>query len=206
MPPFSGPWQPVLPDRIVGVGMLERARSTSSSVRKQNSLANLNCSALNIGRSILRPLWRRIRPVGRGRPFAAALLLPEHSFLQDLYSLSLDGLRSLKPKWKVSVAMMIERLKDLSVINDEQRRKLRINYSVRQWNKAEPFDDEIEVERPMFITRAIRLMVQKELQTVEQISVNSGFSPEWIHRLLSIPPDRLSPDPDPRVIEFKRRA
>jgi Zn-dependent peptidase ImmA (M78 family)/transcriptional regulator with XRE-family HTH domain len=138
--------------------------------------------------------------------FASAFLLPEHSFLEDLYSLSLDGLRSLKPKWKVSIAMMIERLKDLGVISDEQRRKLRINYSVRQWNKTEPFDDEIEVERPMLITRAVRLMVERELQTVDQISANSGFGPEWIHRLLSIPPNRLSPDPDPRIIEFKRRA
>src|SRR5208282_344946 len=67
--------------------------------------------------------------------FGAALLLPEHSFLEDLYSVSLDALLAIKLKWKVSIAMMIERLKDLSIVNHEQHKRLRINYSARQWNK-----------------------------------------------------------------------
>jgi Zn-dependent peptidase ImmA (M78 family) len=139
--------------------------------------------------------------------FGAALLLPEHSFLEDMYSVSLDGLRSLKSKWKVSIAMMIERLKDLGIINEEQHRRLRINYSTRQWNREEPMDAEIEVERPTYLAAAFRLLVDERIQTPEQICARSGFSREWVERLLDVRLDSAPPlPPDFKVVEFKKRA
>jgi Zn-dependent peptidase ImmA (M78 family)/transcriptional regulator with XRE-family HTH domain len=136
--------------------------------------------------------------------FGAALLLPEHPFLDDLYSVSLDGLASLKPKWKVSIAMMIERLKHLGILNDEQHRRIRINYSARQWNRSEPLDNEIPVEQPTFFAKALKLLLDERIQTIEQIVINSGFSKEWIQRLLSVD---LSPtDPiQPKILTFKNR-
>jgi Zn-dependent peptidase ImmA (M78 family)/transcriptional regulator with XRE-family HTH domain len=137
--------------------------------------------------------------------FGAALLLPEHSFLEDLYSISLDGLKAIKPKWKVSIAMMIERVRHLGMINDDQYRRLRINYSARQWNRREPLDDEILVECPTFLAKAVHLMVSQNIQTAEQIISASGFSREWIERLLSA--DLSHSDPlQPKILEFKRRA
>jgi Zn-dependent peptidase ImmA (M78 family) len=138
--------------------------------------------------------------------FGSALLLPEHSFLEDLYSLSLDGLLALKHKWKVSVAMMIERLRGLGTITDEQYRRLRINYSARQWNKEEPYDSEIPVEQPGMILEALRLMLQENIQSIDQISATTGFSREWVEKLLNLPPDLGSVSMQPKVIEFKRRA
>ena len=138
--------------------------------------------------------------------FGAALLLPEHSFLEDLYSLSLDGLLALKHKWKVSVAMMIERLRGLGTVTDDQYRRLRINYSARQWNKAEPYDDEIPVEQPMLILKALRLMVQENIQSIDQISATTGFSRQWVDVLLNVPHDLGSVHLQPKVVEFKRRA
>jgi Zn-dependent peptidase ImmA (M78 family)/transcriptional regulator with XRE-family HTH domain len=139
--------------------------------------------------------------------FGAALLLPEHSFLNDLYSVSLDGLRALKPKWRVSIAMMINRLKDLGIIDDEQYRRLRINYSYRQWNRQEPLDTELKVETPKFLTQALQLLVSERIQTPEQIAVNSGFSIEWISRLLDMQLDFLAPKPQEiKILPFVRRA
>jgi Zn-dependent peptidase ImmA (M78 family) len=139
--------------------------------------------------------------------FGAALLLPAHSFLEDLYSVSLDGLRALKSKWKVSIAMMIERLKHLEIISDEQHRRLRINYSTRQWNREEPLDREIEVEQPTFLIGAFRLLVDERIQTPDQISVNSGFSSGWVQRLLNVSLGTVSPNPPAlKVVELKKQA
>lgn len=139
--------------------------------------------------------------------FGASLLLPEHAFLDSLYSISLDGLRAVKPKWKVSIAMMIERLKHLGIITDEQYRRLRINYSTRQWNRHEPFDDEIEVERPSFLGKAVKMLVTENIQNPDEVTTNTGFTREWLERLLDLPSDILSPKgPELRILEFKRRA
>jgi Zn-dependent peptidase ImmA (M78 family)/transcriptional regulator with XRE-family HTH domain len=138
--------------------------------------------------------------------FGAALLLPEHAFLEDLYSVSLDGLRALKPKWKVSIAMMIERLKHLEIITEAQHRKLRINYSTRQWNRNEPFDDEIEPEQPAFLAKAVRMLITENIQSLEEITSSTGFGREWIERLLGLPSDFFSPkQPDIRTLELIRR-
>ena len=139
--------------------------------------------------------------------FGSALLLPEHSFLEDLYSASLDALRTLKPKWKVSIAMMIERLKHLNIITDEQHRRLRINYSTRRWNRQEPLDSEIPIEQPVFLSKAFKLLIDNKIQTPEQIISASGFGPEWIHRLLNLPVNLFDPkQPEVKVLEFRRRA
>ena len=132
--------------------------------------------------------------------FGAALLLPEHSFLEDLYSASLDALLSLKLKWKVSVAMMIERLKDLEILNYDQHKRLRINYSARRWNKEEPYDREIEIEKPQFLSNAIKVMLEGQSHGMGQLTASTGFSREWIERLLNLPTDLATPRPKLRVV------
>jgi Zn-dependent peptidase ImmA (M78 family)/transcriptional regulator with XRE-family HTH domain len=136
--------------------------------------------------------------------FGGALLLPEHSFLEDLYSLSLDGLLSVKLKWKVSVALMIQRLQDLNIVSQDQFRRLRINYSARKWTKTEPYDDEMPTEQPLFMSGVVKLLVNDGIQSLDQIVANTGFSREWVQRLLSLPHSDI--DPRPKILEFKRRA
>jgi Zn-dependent peptidase ImmA (M78 family)/transcriptional regulator with XRE-family HTH domain len=137
--------------------------------------------------------------------FGAALLLPERPFLEDLYTVTLDALRSLKLKWKVSIAMMIERLRDLGIVTAEQYRRLRINYSTRGWNRVEPYDNEIPVEEPTLFAKCLQFMDAQNLQRVDQIATQSGFSAEWIERLLAV---KTAPEPPLplRLIEFKLRA
>jgi Zn-dependent peptidase ImmA (M78 family)/transcriptional regulator with XRE-family HTH domain len=150
------------------------------------------------------PLFRLIED--QAFRFGAALLLPEHSFLEDLYSVSLDALLALKLKWKVSIAMMIERLKDLNIVNPEQHKRLRINYSARQWNKGEPYDREIENEHPEFLGKATKLMLDSRVQTIDQFSANTGFSKEWISRLLNLSPELNSPKTRLRLVDSKQLA
>jgi Zn-dependent peptidase ImmA (M78 family) len=118
--------------------------------------------------------------------FGAALLLPERKFLQDLYSISLDSLRTQKSRWRVSVAMMIEWLKNKGIIDHDQHKRLRINYSIRKWNRSEPLDTELPIEQPTFIAKAVSLVVGEKLQAADQIVANTGFNKEWLQKLLDI--------------------
>jgi hypothetical protein len=102
--------------------------------------------------------------------------------------------------------MMIERLKHLEIITEEQHRKLRINYSTRQWNRNEPFDDEMEPEEPSFLAKAVRMLINENIQNIEEITLSTGFGREWIERLLGLPQNALSAkQPDIKILEFTRR-
>jgi len=136
--------------------------------------------------------------------FAAALLLPERPFLEDLYSISLDALRSLKAKWKVSIAMMIERLKGLEIINADEHRKLRINYNARKWTRVEPFDNELPIEEPQLISRAIRLLVRNNGRSLDQIASDTGIARHWIEQILDTPADPTDDKVRLRLVESKK--
>ena len=119
--------------------------------------------------------------------FGSAFLLPEKAFLEDVYSISLDALKILKRKWRVSIAMMIERLKTLEIIDQDQHRRLRIAYVSRRWTKEEPFDRELAIEQPTLIQAAFRTIVESKVQRADQIIANSGFSQHWLESLLAVP-------------------
>lgn len=85
--------------------------------------------------------------------FASALLLPEDAFIQSLIdaagstSISLETIRDIKPHWRVSIAAMVRRLKDLDQMDDAIYKRLNIAISRRGWRYKEPFDDDLECEQ-----------------------------------------------------------
>ncbi len=62
-------------------------------------------------------------------------MLPAESFLNDVYSTTLDALVLLKKKWGVSIAAMVRRLRVLDVISAEQSKYLNIQIRQRGWAK-----------------------------------------------------------------------
>ena len=63
--------------------------------------------------------------------FSGAFLFPRESFFQEASFVSLDSLRTLKSRWKLSIAMMLYRAKDLSLVAEEEYQNLRINLARR---------------------------------------------------------------------------
>lgn len=138
--------------------------------------------------------------------FAGALLLPERPFLADLYSLSLDALRALKPKWKVAIAAMIHRLSDLKVLSEEQERRFWINYSRRGWRGHEPLDDQLPCETPTVLPQAFKILVEQG-QNRDQIPVSVGHGRTQIEQVANLPDNFLSTEApvQAKVIQFRRR-
>jgi Zn-dependent peptidase ImmA (M78 family)/transcriptional regulator with XRE-family HTH domain len=101
--------------------------------------------------------------------FAGAFLLPEEAFASDFFSASLDTFQALKPKWGVSIQLMVHRAHDLDLISDEQAKRLWINCTRRGWRITEPLDDRLPVEEPRLLRRALEMLITERVQTRAQI-------------------------------------
>jgi Zn-dependent peptidase ImmA (M78 family) len=147
--------------------------------------------------------------------FAAAFLLPVGPFSKDLYGLGLDSLRAIKPKWKVSIGMMIKRARHAELISDDAERRMWISYNRRKWRTNEPYDDNLEVEEPRVLRRAFELLLDKGEQTPDDVVARLALSPTDVETLSGLPRGFLSEhsrvalvndrQAEGRVIQFGRR-
>lgn len=132
--------------------------------------------------------------------FAAAFLLPKDSFIADLKSvpLSLVGFKQLKKKWKVSMAAMIRRSKELGVINSELYQNLIRTMQRRGLRKEEPLDDILLTAEPSLLKTAVLLLLQEEVFTPEEfmdelaVNYNLAIEPMEVEFLLDLPCNTLS--------------
>jgi len=118
--------------------------------------------------------------------FSGALLLPESTFAKDIHAVSLDSLRALKPKWRVSVGVMIKRCAHLGLISEAEERRLWLNYSRRGWRKCEPLDDQLEEERPRYLRRCLEILIEKEIVSHGELCFHLALPPPDIEQLLSL--------------------
>lgn len=119
--------------------------------------------------------------------FAGAFLFPSQQFAAEFYSATLDTFKILKPKWKVSIGMMIKRATDLDLIPPDQAKTLWIAYTRRKWRHIEPFDDEFEMEEPTLIKRSFELLINERIRVQENIFHHLPFNPTDIEKLVGSP-------------------
>ncbi len=134
--------------------------------------------------------------------FAGAFLLPESSFGDDVYSLSLEALLSIKPKWKVAVAAMIKRLAAMERITPEYERRLWQYYSYRRWRGFEPLDGELPVEQPHNLAASIEMILDEGIVSRSDLVREIGLSAADIASLSGLSEEYLSPAP-PNLVRLK---
>ncbi|HVM97540.1 MAG TPA: ImmA/IrrE family metallo-endopeptidase [Candidatus Acidoferrales bacterium] len=119
--------------------------------------------------------------------FASAFLLPAESYQKELWSLSLDAFRSLKPRWNVSMGLQIMRCRHLGLLTDEQEKRLWINRSRRGWHKLEPLDDSIAPETPSLMSKGFRMLIESKVRTPAQLVQDLGLPATDIEGLGGLP-------------------
>jgi Zn-dependent peptidase ImmA (M78 family)/DNA-binding XRE family transcriptional regulator len=134
--------------------------------------------------------------------FAGAFLLPESSFGDDVYSLSLEALLSIKSKWKVAVAAMIKRLAAMERITPEYERRLWQYYSYRRWRGFEPLDGDLPVEQPLNLAASIEMILDEGLVTRSDLVREIGLGAAEIAALSGVPEEYLLPVP-PNLVRLK---
>ena len=128
--------------------------------------------------------------------FAGALLLPESTFLKELWRPSLDAFRILKPRWKVAIAAMIMRCHHLEQLSESQVTRAWINMSRRGWRRREPFDDTLTIEEPRLLRRSIQVLIESHLKSREQILLDLAETASDLEALTCLRPGFFSTQDD----------
>ncbi len=140
--------------------------------------------------------------------FAAAFLLPEETFRQDVEAgpQTLPFYKQLKKKWRVSIAAMMRRAKDLGVMTSEEYITLIKTMQRRGIRKEEPLDDVLITAGPALLKTAVVMLLQEQVFTpqefMEELSEHYDLTinPLEVEYLLDLPAGTLAP---PKVIAFR---
>ncbi len=88
---------------------------------------------------------------------------------------------NLKERWKVSLAALVRRARDLNVISEPTYKRAMVQYSQRGWRSGEPGNSS-QPEQPVLISRALSML--EERYSIDQLTV--------AHELCIQPADLLS--------------
>lgn len=131
--------------------------------------------------------------------FAAAFLLPEKAFRNDIHSFAteLSNYVELKKKWRVSISAMIHRACELGVISMNQYQYLIRIMSKKGFREQEPLDSILEIPYPHMLKEAVELLITNNVFTKKEFLdefSNYGFSmePEEIEKLFVLDKGYLS--------------
>jgi Zn-dependent peptidase ImmA (M78 family) len=126
--------------------------------------------------------------------FAGAFLVPEETFTAEFYSTRVEHLKGLKKRWRVSMAALCHRAKQLGAIDEYQYIQFRKQLSYHKWLTREPLDDEIAIEEPKLLAKAWRLLIDRGVLGETAFDDKLGFSAEWVQRLSGLVPTPRAAD------------
>lgn len=129
---------------------------------------------------------------------ACYLLLPEKEFVEELYAPSLDGFLALKERWGASVGAMIMRCRSLDIIDDDEVKRMWINYTRRGWRNGEPLDGKMEKENPYMIRRGFEMLMSEGVQSASDIMAALPFPPDDLEEIADLEPGTLTGRKDTR--------
>jgi Zn-dependent peptidase ImmA (M78 family)/transcriptional regulator with XRE-family HTH domain len=118
--------------------------------------------------------------------FAGAFLLPAESFQREVMSTSIDHFVPLKRRWKVAIAAMIYRCKDLGLFNTNNVQYLWRQRATRNWGKREPLDNELPIETPLFLRHAARMILDHKIQSRQDFQDKLSLNYEDVESLCGL--------------------
>lgn len=107
--------------------------------------------------------------------FAAAFLLPQNAFFNDLKDpLNLEYYKELKKKWKVSIAAMVMRARQLGRINNSKYVDLVKSMNYRKWRTREPLDNQWKLQETILFKKSIDMLKNSNILSGCQIVYEIG--------------------------------
>lgn len=115
--------------------------------------------------------------------FAAAFLMPKDDILPHLNGLSLKKLMSLKLRWRVSMAALLRRAKDLGKVTESTYRYYIMQMKKKGYWEQEPVGIAEDIENPTTLKQLINVHTQQLSYTPEELSNLFGMKVEEVDRL-----------------------
>jgi len=116
--------------------------------------------------------------------FASAFLMPLPSFKNDVWMTSIEALKSLRSRWKVSVGAMMKRCEDIGLYGEKDTSRMWIKYR-NNWRSIE--DDGYTFESPQLLRRSLELIISENIRTKSQVLYDLPFMQKDIEDLLNLP-------------------
>jgi Zn-dependent peptidase ImmA (M78 family)/DNA-binding XRE family transcriptional regulator len=135
--------------------------------------------------------------------FAAAFLFPSAAVGDEVYSLAMDAVRSVKARWLVSMQMVLRRARDLELATQDQYERAMRELSRRGYRAAEPLDDELPVEKPTVLSKSIQMMLDNGAVTRPELLYRLPFSATDIEILAQLPRGYLQSDQWGEVLHLR---
>jgi Zn-dependent peptidase ImmA (M78 family) len=138
----------------------------------------------------------------QARAFSQELLLPKEAMLGEMRSpVTLTNLATLKPRWNVSLQMLVRRANDLKLITQNQYRYLNQQIRTNGWAQLEPGDERIAQPKPRLMRKMAELQYGNPID-LARLSVETGIPIRTLAELLGVEiPKRLG-----RVLDFKPKG
>jgi len=138
----------------------------------------------------------------QARAFAQELLLPREAMLDEMGSpVTLTNLALLKPRWNVSLQLLIRRASDLKLITPNQYRYLNQQVRSSGWHQLEPGDEHIPQPKPRLMRKMAELQYGNPID-LDKVSAESGIPTRLIAEMLGVEvPKRFG-----RVLDFKPKG
>jgi Zn-dependent peptidase ImmA (M78 family) len=138
----------------------------------------------------------------QARAFAQELLLPTEAMLEEMRSpITLSNLAPLKPRWNVSLQMLIRRASDLKLITKNQYRYLNQQVRSNGWTQLEPGDERIQQPKPRLMRKMAELQYGSPVD-LGNLSIDTGIPARLLSELLGVEvPKTLG-----RVLNFRSKS
>jgi Zn-dependent peptidase ImmA (M78 family) len=106
----------------------------------------------------------------RRNRFAGAFLMPRRTFAREIANTTIDYFMSLKGRWRVALAAMIYRCKELGILNPDQVKYLWKQMNIRGIRKKEPLDNAFALSRPTVLASAAQMLIENRIKLPRQIA------------------------------------
>jgi Zn-dependent peptidase ImmA (M78 family) len=131
--------------------------------------------------------------------FAGAFLMPRRTFTREIANTTIDYFLSLKGRWRVAVAAMIYRCKELGILNSDQVKYLWKQMNARGIRKKEPLDIAFSLSKPTVLAFAAQMLIGNKIKLPAQIAEDLVMNVDDIESICALPPGALQN----KVLTFK---
>lgn len=133
--------------------------------------------------------------------FASEFLMPSYAYKNDMIGIPKNKIEfyiMLKRKWKVSIAAMLYKNKELGLITQRQYQYMISIMNKKGFRAIEPLDDVLPIQYPTMFNDAISLLIDAHVFTaasfIEKLSAYGlSMNYEEVEKLLNLSPGKLKP-------------
>lgn len=118
--------------------------------------------------------------------FANEFLLPSINYKEFIGTRNIEMLLPLKQNWKISLAAMLYHCKKKGLLSEIEAKRLQVQLSKKWGRMAEPFDDEIQNEKPSQLANKVMAIVKEQRDYEEFVNILS-LPMKDVALLLSLP-------------------